>query len=107
MLTEQLADFSVGRTEFYCYHILAEAGHPDELVEEITELRKTFYEYDMDGNGFIDEVELQHAFEKQGHLLTLDEVKELISLVDEDSNGHIDFLEFMALMKLRDQQAHH
>jgi hypothetical protein len=35
---------------------------------------KTFYDYDMDGNGYIDELELQHAFQKRGHDLSFDEV---------------------------------
>ncbi len=33
----------------------------------------------MDGNGFIDNVELQEAFKKRGHELTLDEVFDLTS----------------------------
>ena len=58
------------------------------------EMREIFDEFDENGEGNIDALELQNALSKMGQDMPLDEVKNLISEVDGNGNGLVDFTEF-------------
>ena len=54
-------------------------------------LRETFETYDADGSGCIDSDELRMLMAQLGHDIAEDVAKEMISHVDKDGNGEIDF----------------
>ncbi|EGR27227.1 hypothetical protein IMG5_199680 [Ichthyophthirius multifiliis] len=62
-------------------------------------LKQAFDLFDTDGSGAIDEKELRDAMKALGFESKKEEVKELIYQIDKDSNGTIDFYEFLELMK--------
>ncbi len=66
--------------------------------EEISEFRDIFNLVDRDGGGSISNGELGELMETLGINATADEIAEMIKEIDEDSNGEIDFEEFVAVM---------
>jgi len=66
-------------------------------IQEIKEYRKVFQKYDVDGNHFIDFMELKLMMEKLGEPQTHLALKEMIKTVDEDNDGCISFREFMLI----------
>lgn len=69
----------------------------DQLTEgEIRELRKTFREIDTDGNGVITMSELAAAIHTLGHGMLEAEVRVLLTGVDLDGDGKVDYQEFIA-----------
>ena len=63
------------------------------------ELFSAFSEMDTDGNGFLDREELQRVVEggqQQGrHLMSENEVEEVLAELDASGDGLIDYKEFM------------
>mmetsp|Transcript_3537 Transcript_3537/g.10897 ORF Transcript_3537/g.10897 Transcript_3537/m.10897 type:complete len:197 (-) Transcript_3537:184-774(-) len=71
----------------------------DELsAEEIAEYREIFNLVDRDGGGSISNEELGELMDTLGICATQDEIDLMIQEIDEDSNGEIDFDEFVAVM---------
>ena len=67
--------------------------------KQITEFRKVFDHFDVDGSGTIDTEELQEVFRAMGQAdVSEEQILELMSHVDEDKSGEIDFDEFLMLM---------
>ena len=66
--------------------------------EQILEFREAFQAFDKDGNGSITTKELGTVMRSLGQNLSEAEIKEIIDEVDEDTNGTIDFQEFLSLM---------
>ena len=64
-----------------------------------TELRRAFREFDLNGDGSISKTELADVIKVLGSTATQEEVDDMISKVDRDGNGEIDFREFMKLME--------
>ena len=63
------------------------------------ELREVFDLFDTDGSGGIDATELKAAMKALGFTdTTKAHVQEMMSGVDKDANGHIDFDEFLGMM---------
>ena len=62
-------------------------------------LRETFESYDADGSGCIDGNELRMLMAQLGKDMSEDMANEMISQVDQDGNGEIDFEEFIAMFK--------
>lgn len=62
-------------------------------------LRETFESYDADGSGCIDGNELKMLMAQLGKDMSEDMANEMISQVDQDGNGEIDFEEFIAMFK--------
>ena len=60
-----------------------------------SELRFAFSLFDQNGNGKIPAAELTYAMTNLGNRLKEDEIKEMITIVDRDSNGMIDLNEFL------------
>jgi solute carrier family 25 phosphate transporter 23/24/25/41 len=60
----------------------------------ISSLDQVFKAIDTDGSGHIAIDELEDAFRKLGHSVTRREIKQLLSQVDKDQSGSVDFQEF-------------
>lgn len=71
----------------------------NNLSEEQTlELEKTFRLFDRDGDGTVSIRDLAVVFRSLGMAPTKSELRELITAVDEDGSGSIDFDEFVAML---------
>lgn len=64
-------------------------------VEEIEQCRQAFNTFDKDGSGTIDANELKATLEALGQNPTAEEIFLMISEVDEDNSGEIEFAEFL------------
>ena len=64
-------------------------------VEEIESCRQAFNTFDKDGSGTIDANELKATLEALGQNPTAEEIFLMISEVDEDNSGEIEFAEFL------------
>jgi len=76
------------------------------MVEPITEkriaeLREAFEIFDRDRDGYITIKELAEIMRNLGHPPTEGEVQDMISEVDIDGNGNINFQEYISLMARR------
>ncbi|KAL4613958.1 hypothetical protein ACB092_07G020200 [Castanea dentata] len=63
------------------------------------ELRDAFDLYDLDKNGLISANELHEVLRRLGEKCTLGECSKMISSVDKDGDGHVNFEEFKNMMK--------
>jgi len=73
------------------------------LVEEDAEamqqeLREAFRLYDKEGNGYIKTSDLRDILRALDDKLTEDELDEMITEIDTDGSGTVDFDEFMEMM---------
>ncbi len=57
--------------------------------------------FDVNGDGSLSPEELQVTMKRLGFPKTLSQVHQIITKVDEDCNGVIDFLEFVSLMQMQ------
>lgn len=71
---------------------------PHRLTKKQQELREAFDAFDKDGDGVINATELQAMMEKLGDKLSLSESQDLISDVDLDKDGAVNFEEFAVMM---------
>ena len=69
---------------------------PEDQMEEF---KQAFALFDKDGNGHVDANELGQVLASLGQIPTEDELKRMISEVDGDMNGTIEFSEFLQMMK--------
>ena len=69
--------------------------------EEIEELREAFELFDTDGNGTIDPNELKSAMKNLGLEAKNHTVYQMISDIDKNGTGDIDFDEFLDLMTVK------
>ena len=67
-------------------------------------LREIFESFDEDGNGFITPIEFRSAVRKLKINLSAKEIDEVIRAVDRNLDGMIDWLEFSAKFKTRDNE---
>eukprot|EP00979_Chaetoceros_neogracilis_P013992 scaffold4289_cov246-Chaetoceros_neogracile.AAC.4 len=67
--------------------------------EEITGCREAFLSFDKDRSGTIDVWELRQVLEALGQAPTEDELFQMISEVDENMSGSIDFGEFLKVVE--------
>ncbi|OEL23804.1 putative calcium-binding protein CML32 [Dichanthelium oligosanthes] len=65
------------------------------------EMREAFKVFDVDGDGFISAAELQEVLKKLGlpEASSMANVREMITNVDRDSDGRVDFGEFKCMMQ--------
>merc|ERR1711990_200188 len=73
----------------------AKGGLSEEQIEEI---REAFNLFDADNSGAIDIRELKAAMRALGFEVKKEELKKMISDIDNDGNGDIDFGEFLEMM---------
>lgn len=74
---------------------------PHRLNSKQKELREAFDAFDKDGDEFINAEELQAMMAKLGDKLTIEEAKALISDVDIDKDGVVNFNEFCVMMGIQ------
>lgn len=77
------------------------SGKPELTEEQRAEIREAFDLFDTDGSGTIDAKELKVAFRALGFDLKKEELKSILSTVDRDGSGQIEFAEFAELMSTR------
>jgi len=72
--------------------------------EQISEFKEAFQMFDKDGDGQIDSKELGTVMRSLGQNPSESELQDMIGEVDADSNGAIDFPEFLIMMgrKMKD-----
>ena len=73
--------------------------------EDIDECRQAFMAFDKDRSGTIDVWELRHVLEAMGQAPTEDELFQMISEVDENMSGSIDFGEFLKVVESQKNRA--
>jgi len=61
-------------------------------------MRQVFRSFDRNGDGKIDASELKAAFEQMRQHLSDDEVQRMMSMIDTQHKGYIDYEEFIAKM---------
>ncbi|CAO3698303.1 unnamed protein product [Rhizopus microsporus] len=71
---------------------------PHRMTKKQQELKEAFDAFDKDGDGTINQVELQAMMEKLGDKISLEEAKLLINEVDLDKDGAVNFDEFSVMM---------
>ncbi|KAJ2251480.1 hypothetical protein GGI13_003819, partial [Coemansia sp. RSA 455] len=86
-----------GTIDFEEFLTLMES-HSTENSEE-GELWDAFKIFDKDNNGFINKSELHLAMANLGETMTDEEIDAMIREADSDNDGHIDFKEFVKLMR--------
>ncbi|KAJ2752804.1 hypothetical protein GGI19_003576 [Coemansia pectinata] len=96
MVNELDADGN-GRIDFSEFLTLMHKHSPEDNEED--ELRDAFKIFDKDGNGYINKKELREAMANLGEKLTDAEIDAMIREADSDDDGHIDFGEFVKLMR--------
>ena len=73
--------------------------------EEAEKCREAFCRFDKDRNGTIDSHELRAALESFGQKPSEEEIFCMISEVDVDSNGVVDFSEFVRVLQAQKERA--
>ena len=66
--------------------------------ETVGEYRRVFAIIDVDGSGALSAEELQEAYRKVGKQLSMRAATRLVEAADEDGNGEIDYVEFVAML---------
>merc|ERR1712162_66763 len=66
--------------------------------EQMDEIREAFSLFDSDASGAIDVRELKAAMRALGFEVKNEELKKMVSDVDNDGNGTIEFVEFLGMM---------
>eukprot|EP01062_Namystynia_karyoxenos_P043161 TRINITY_DN315_c0_g1_i1.p1 TRINITY_DN315_c0_g1~~TRINITY_DN315_c0_g1_i1.p1 ORF type:complete len:621 (+),score=213.14 TRINITY_DN315_c0_g1_i1:107-1969(+) len=72
---------------------------------QVQRFKQVFLQFDVDGNGHIDEQELHDIMGKLGRPLQPGEAKKYIEMVDIDGSGVIYFEEFLQLLEMQQQEA--
>lgn len=67
-------------------------------------LREVFETFDQDGNGFITPLEFRHAVRTLNINLTAKEIDEIIKVCDRNMDGMIDWIEFSAKFKTKENE---
>merc|ERR1712205_89830 len=68
------------------------------MGEQMEEIREAFSLFDSDASGAIDVRELKAAMRALGFEVKNEELKKMVSDVDNDGNGTIEFAEFLGMM---------
>merc|ERR1712149_79944 len=72
---------------------------PGQLTEDqLDEIREAFSLFDADASGMIDVRELKAAMRALGFEVKNEELKKMVTDVDNDGNGTIEFAEFLHMM---------
>ncbi|XVF82748.1 hypothetical protein PTKIN_Ptkin16aG0074400 [Pterospermum kingtungense] len=82
--------------EFIAFHGTNINGDETELGDK--ELKDAFDMYDLDKNGFISANELNAALIRLGETCSLSDCQRMISQVDKNGDGNVDFEEFKKMM---------
>merc|ERR1719181_735538 len=71
---------------------------PSLSNEQIAEIQEAFNIFDVDQSGSIDYRELKAAMKALGVVVKKDELKKMITDVDADGSGSVEFPEFLQMM---------
>merc|ERR1712094_118521 len=75
---------------------------PGQLSDEqLDEIREAFSLFDSDASGMIDIRELKAAMRALGFEVKNEELKKMVTDIDNDGNGTIEFVEFLQMMTAR------
>jgi len=74
---------------------------PNPTNEELAEYREMFNLVDRDGGGSISTREFQQLMETLGIKTSVEELESIVSEIDTDHSGEIDFPEFVSVMSKR------
>merc|ERR1711964_6134 len=66
--------------------------------EQMEEIREAFSLFDADASGAIDVRELKAAMRALGFEVKNEELKKMVTDIDNDGNGTVEFVEFLAMM---------
>jgi len=77
-----------------------EAAEKGEAMQKLREAHAAFKAFDADGSNSVDATELGIVLKTMGKQMTKREVDEMLSSVDEDGSGEIDFKEFCQLLEI-------
>ncbi|CAH2241193.1 troponin C, isoallergen Bla g 6.0101-like [Pararge aegeria] len=89
-----------GTLEFKEFCSLASRFMTEELDAEamLAELREAFRLYDREGNGYITTDVLKEIFKELDNTLSNEELEAMITEIDADGSGTVDFDEFLEVM---------
>ena len=76
----------------------AAGGKPQLAPEQVEQLKEAFQLFDADQSGAIDYRELKAAMKALGIQVKKEELKKMITDVDSDGSGSIEFPEFLEMM---------
>ncbi|KAF7831086.1 putative calcium-binding protein CML18 [Senna tora] len=92
-------DGYIDLNEFADFHHHSPGGGGDRTVAaDARELRDAFDLYDLDKNGLISATELHAVLRKLGEKGSLSDCRKIISSVDADGDGNVNFEEFKRMM---------
>ncbi|XVF81862.1 hypothetical protein PTKIN_Ptkin15bG0189700 [Pterospermum kingtungense] len=99
MLSEMDKDGNgyVDLDEFIAFHGNTN-GHGEDSQCGNKELRDAFDMYDLDKNGLISANELHSVMKRLGEKCSLSDCRRMISQVDKDGDGNVNFEEFKKMM---------
>ena len=94
-LMEEVDEDGNGKIEFEEFLMAME----NKSKEDEYTIKQAFAILDRNDNGYITPNDLRHAMICLGEIYSLEEITEMLSLVDEDQDGVINFQEFNKLVK--------
>ncbi|KAK8567512.1 hypothetical protein V6N13_105476 [Hibiscus sabdariffa] len=98
-LDNMIKEFDADGDGFIDFHEFIELNTKGVDYEEVLEnLKDAFSVYDIDGDGSISAEELHEVLQSLGDECSIAECRKMISGVDNDGNGMIDFEEFKVMM---------
>ncbi|KAE8710306.1 putative calcium-binding protein CML25 [Hibiscus syriacus] len=98
-LDDMIKEFDADGDGFIDFHEFIELNTKGIDYEEVLEnLKDAFSVYDIDGDGSISAEELHEVLQGLGDECSIAECRRMISGVDNDGNGMIDFEEFKVMM---------
>jgi len=77
----------------------ARAEFKEFSIPELKKFEEMFSTYDLDGNGFIDMMELKYMMEQLKAPQTHLQLKAMIKDVDEDNDGMVSYREFLLIFR--------
>ncbi|XP_035676619.1 myb-like protein X [Branchiostoma floridae] len=96
--TKEEKDEDEDEQDTYRYYTEIAEKFPNMKLSTILDAEKKFVAADEDGNGTIDEGELEKILDTDNTMFTKDQVKGIMKEVDLDDTGNLDFLECLAIM---------
>eukprot|EP01138_Halocafeteria_seosinensis_P008849 gb/GECG01009045.1/.p1 GENE.gb/GECG01009045.1/~~gb/GECG01009045.1/.p1 ORF type:complete len:182 (+),score=34.94 gb/GECG01009045.1/:1-546(+) len=89
---------AAGNTSISQHQLYTDNSRPGLTKDEIEEIREAFNLFDTDGSGAIDPKELKQAMQSLGFESKNATIYQMISDIDKDGNGSIEFDEFLDMM---------
>ena len=71
----------------------------------VSELKRLFDQFDVDGDGKISPAELQNCLRIVGEDLSSEDAEDIVHSMDADGDGHLCFDEFANLVKVEDEES--